>query len=132
MFKQELVLQVARFALVGGIVTATFMGLNKLLGPRLGKNGAFLAAYPPAVALHFCLNKWWTFGSQGGTTVQEASHYLELTLVAFAIQWIVFQLLTRFTRMRPWLASGAATAAQMVIAFVVMRAWIFAMAPPAR
>jgi len=126
MFKQELVLQVARFALVGGTVTATFMGLNKLLGPRLGKNGAFLAAYPPAVALHFCLNKWWTFGGQGGTSAQETSHYLELMVVAFVLQWGVFQLLTRFTRMRPWLASGAATAAQMVIAFLVMRTWIFA------
>jgi putative flippase GtrA len=126
MFKQELVLQVARFALVGGTVTATFMGLNKFLGPRLGKNRAFLAAYPPAVALHFCLNKWWTFGNRGSTTATEASHYLELTLVAFVIQWGAFQLLTRFTRMRPWLASGAATAAQMVISFVVLRVWIFA------
>jgi len=126
MFKQELVLQAARFALVGGTVTATFMGLNKLLGPRFGKNGAFLAAYPPAVALHFCLNKWWTFGGHGGTSAQETSHYLGLMVVAFVLQWGVFQLLTRFTRMRPWLASGAATAAQMVIAFLVMRTWIFA------
>ncbi len=126
MFKQELVFQVARFALVGGVVTATFMGLNKLFGPKLGKNGAFLAAYPPAVALHFCLNKWWTFGNQGGTTAPETSRYVVLMIVAFALQWGVFQLLTRFTKMRPWLASGAATAAQMVIAFVAMRAWIFA------
>jgi putative flippase GtrA len=125
MFKQELVFQVARFALVGGTVTAAFMGLNKLFGPKLGKNGAFFAAYPPAVALHFCLNKWWTFGSEGATTAQQGFHYLLLMLVAFVIQWGAFQLLTRFTRMRPWLASGAATAAQMVIAFLAMRAWIF-------
>lgn len=126
MFKQELLLQVARFALVGGTVTAAFMGLNKLFGPRLGKNGAFFAAYPPAVALHFCLNKWWTFGSDGTTTARQGFHYLLLMVSAFAIQWGAFQLLTRYTRMRPWLASGAATAAQMVIAFVAMRAWIFA------
>ena len=107
-------------------MTATFMALNKLLGPKLGKNGAFFAAYPPAVALHFCLNKWWTFGSGSTTTAQQGFHYGLLMVVAFVIQWSVFQLLTRFTRMRPWIASGAATAAQMIIAFLAMRAWIFA------
>jgi putative flippase GtrA len=124
--QQDLLFQVARFAFVGGIVTATFMGLNKLLGIKLGKNAAFLAAYPPAVALHYCLNKWWTFGSQTRATTQETSHYLVLMIVAFFIQWSVFRLILRFTKMRPWLASGAATAAQMVIAFVAMRLWIFA------
>lgn len=126
MFKQELLFQVARFVVVGGTVTLAFMGLNRWFGRRLGKNGAFFAAYPPAVALHFCLNKWWTFGSNGTTTPQQASHYLLLMLGAFVIQWTVFQLLTRYTQMRAWVASGAATGAQMIIAFLVMRVWIFA------
>ena len=126
MFSKELMVQVLRFALVGGLVTGVFMGLNALLGPRLGKNGAFLAAYPPAVALHFCLNKWWTFANVGAPGARQTSEYVLLTAVAFGLQWGVFQLLTKYTRMKPWVASGAATVAQMAIAFFAMRAWVFA------
>lgn len=123
---KELFWQIARFAVVGGTVTGVFMALNHLFHRYWGKNTAFLLAYPPAVALHYCLNKWWTFEDGAKPSVGETTQYLLLTLVAFVIQWSVFQLLVRNTRMRPWLASGAATVAQMAIAFVVMRLWVFA------
>jgi putative flippase GtrA len=126
MLKDELIQNLLRFIVVGGVVTLTFMALNKLFGPRLGKNRAFFAAYPPAVLLHFCLNKWWTFGSDGAATPRQITHYLILMVTALAIQWSVFHLLTRYSKMRPWIASGAATAAQMAIAFVAMQTWIFA------
>lgn len=126
MFKQDLVFQIVRFGVVGGLVTGVFMGLNRWLGPAYGKNKAFLMAYPPAVALHYCLNKWWTFEDRAGTTAQELGQYVLLTAVAFGIQWGGFQLLTRHTKMKPWLAAGAATVAQMALAFVAMRVWVFA------
>src|SRR3954466_381497 len=121
MFKQELILTLVRFGLVGSTVTLVFMGLNRWLGPKLGKNKAFLVAYPPTVALHFCLNKWWTFGAPRTDASRQISQYIVLTLVAFLIQLGIFQLLTRYTRLRPWLASGVATVAQMALAFFVMR-----------
>lgn len=121
-------LKVARFGVVGGAVTAFFMGLNWLLAPRLGADVAFLAAYPPTVLLHFCLNKWWTFRDQSEVGRRQVSEYLLMTVAAFIIQAGGFKLLTTFTPMPSWLASGVSTVAQVVLAFVVMHLRVFASA----
>ncbi len=125
MFKQEFILQVWRFALVGGVVTIFFMSLNWLLAPLLGEVGAYFVAYPWPVILHFCLNKWWTFRDQRAVEVFQVSKYLGMTLLAFVIQTAIFKLLLAFTEMPSWLASGLASAGQVVIAFLVLRAWVF-------
>jgi putative flippase GtrA len=131
MFKPELIRRLLRFGLVGGIVTLTFMGLNWWFGQRgLSENLAYLAAYPPAVALHFCLNKWWTFGNQAAVRPRQVSEYLAMMLAAFLIQTAVFKLLTHFTPLAPWLASGVATIAQMALSFLVMHRRVFAQATP--
>ncbi len=118
--------QLFRFGVVGGTVTLTFMGLNHLIGRWCGKNLAFLLAYPPAVLLHFALNKWWTFEEQSQATAHQTGQYLLMTAVAFAIQWSMFQALTRWLKVRAWLASGVATVAQMSLAYLAMRLWVFA------
>jgi putative flippase GtrA len=61
MVKPELFWKLARFGAVGVAVMGVFMALNWLLGHGLSEQVAFLCAYPPAVALHFFLNKRWTF-----------------------------------------------------------------------
>jgi putative flippase GtrA len=125
MFKPELVRRVFRFAIVGGVVMLVFMGLNWLLAPLLGADAAFFAAYAPAVALHFCLNKWWTFGSTRTDSGRQVGEYLLMVLATFLIQTAVFKLLMHFTPLPSWLAAGAANAAQMVITFLVMQRRIF-------
>ncbi|MBC7368468.1 MAG: GtrA family protein [Undibacterium sp.] len=130
MFKQELILRLLRFGFVGGGVTLVFMGLNWLFAPRLGADLAYLAAYPLAVALHFCLNKWWTFGDQGAVKKRQAAEYLGMMLVAFLIQTAVFKALILYTTVPPWLASGIATVAQMALSFLVMQRRVFAPARP--
>jgi len=132
MFKPELIRRVMRFSVTGGLVTLVFMGLNWFFAPRLGADGAYLAAYPFAVGLHFSLNKWWTFGNQGTPRSRQVSEYLLMTLVAFLIQTAVFKVLIHFTPLPSWLASGLATVAQMALAFVVMHRRIFAAPVPAR
>jgi putative flippase GtrA len=131
MFKQELILRLLRFGLAGGGVTLVFMGLNWAFAPRLGPDLAYLAAYPLAVALHFCLNKWWTFGDQGAVKTRQISEYLAMMLVAFLIQTAVFKALIHFTPMAPWIASGVATVAQMALSFLFMQRRVFAPARPA-
>lgn len=121
-------LRVLRFGLVGGTVTSFFMGLNWLLAPRLGTDQAFLVAYPPTVLLHFCLNKWWTFRDQSEVGRRQISEYLLMTVVAFLMQAGGFKLLTSFTPMPSWLASGVSTIAQMALAFVTMHLRVFAAA----
>jgi putative flippase GtrA len=128
MFKPELIRRLLRFGIVGIIVMGVFMGLNWLLAPSLGKDGAFLAAYVPAVSLHFCLNKWWTFGCERTDSTRQVGEYLVMVFVTFLIQAAVFKTLTSFTALPSWLAAGAANAAQMIVTFVVMQRRIFARA----
>ena len=67
--------------------------------------------YVPAVALHFCLNKWWTFGSKREDTGRQVGEYLLMVFVTFLIQAGVFKLLTAFTPLPSWLAAAAANLA---------------------
>jgi putative flippase GtrA len=125
MLQLEFMRRVLRFGLVGTTVTLFFMGLNWLLAPRLGTDVAFFAAYPPTVALHFSLNKWWTFRDRSAMRSKQVSEYLAMTVVAFLIQSAVFKLLMHFTPLASWLASGVATVAQMALAFLVMQFRVF-------
>lgn len=125
MLKSEMIRKLLRFGVVGGGVTATFMGLNWWFGRSLGATTAYLLAYPPAVALHFFLNKFWTFGDRGGVKPRQLSEYLVLLVVAFLLQTAAFLLLTRVATMVPWLASGLATVLQMGFSFIFMQRRIF-------
>jgi putative flippase GtrA len=129
MLKQELILRLLRFGVTGGLVTLVFMGLNWYFAPRLGADLAYLAAYPLAVILHFCLNKWWTFGCERVDSTRQFGEYLVMVLVTFLIQAAVFKTLTYFTTLPSWLAAGAANAAQMMVTFFVMQRRIFAPVP---
>jgi putative flippase GtrA len=126
MFKPELLHRLLRFGITGGGVTLVFMGLNWWFAPRLGADLAYLAAYPIAVVLHFCLNKWWTFGDRGAVRTRQLSDYLVMMVVAFLIQTAVFQALIHFTPLASWLASGVATVAQMALSFLWMQRRVFA------
>ena len=130
MLPRALLYRLLRFGIVGGGVTLVFMGLNWWFARWLSADLAYLAAYPLAVALHFCLNKWWTFGDQGAVRTRQVSEYLAMMLVAFLIQTAVFKILTHFTTLAPWMASGVATVAQMALAFLFMHRRVFPAASP--
>ncbi|HMD60249.1 MAG TPA: GtrA family protein [Opitutaceae bacterium] len=121
--------RVLRFGAVGVIVMLVFTGLNWLFGHWLGKDPSFLLAYPPSVALHFLLNKTWTFGSTRTDSTRQVSEYVVMVLVTFAVQAAVFKGLTAATSLPGWAAAGAANAVQMVITFVAMQYRIFRQAP---
>src|ERR1019366_1657496 len=103
-----------RYAIVGLTVMAFFMGLNAALGHWFRPQAAFLISYVPAVALHFSLNKWWTFGCQRTDAARQVAEYLGMVGVTFVVQWGVFTLAHGFWGVRPWLAAGLANATQMV------------------
>lgn len=119
-------LKVVRFGIVGAIVTLFFMGLNWWFAPRLGADLGYLAAYPLAVGLHYCLNKFWTFRAPGPVRSRQVSEYVLMMVVAFLLQTAVFKALTHFTAMKPWFASGIAAVAQMGFSFLMMSRRIFA------
>lgn len=117
--------QLVRFAVVGGTVMVFFMALNWVLAPHLGTQGGFLAAYPPAVALHFALNKWWTFGSTRRDAGRQVAEYLAMVAVTFVIQWAVFSAMQAVTTLPSWFNAGVANAVQMGVTFGVMQWRVF-------
>lgn len=126
MVKPELFWKLARFGAVGVAVMGVFMALNWLLGHGLSEQVAFLCAYPPAVALHFFLNKRWTFDDKRTASARQMGEYLVMVLVTFVIQWSVFTALRTWSTWPGWLAAGAANVAQMAVSFAMMQVRVFA------
>lgn len=129
MIRKEHVWQVFRFVVVGGTVMVFNVSLIWLLGHWLGRQASFLLAYPPTLAMHFSLNKWWTFGCRRTDTARQVTEYLIMVAVTFVIQWAVYTALCALTSLPGWMCAGAAIAAQMAVTFVMMRQRVFAGAP---
>jgi len=127
--KPELVRRLARFAVVGVAVMVFFMALNWLFGRWVGATPAFLLAYPPALALHYSLNKWWTFGCERTDTAKQVSEYLAMVAITFVVQYAFFWLANGVLGLPGWLAAGIANAAQMVLTFLIMQARVFRPVP---
>ncbi len=119
--------RVVRFACVGVVVALFFAGLNGLLGRALGLGAqlSFFIAYPPALALHFLLNKLWTFGERTSTTHHQVGEYLFSAVVTFLVQWPAFLLFQRGFGFPGWLAAGGANLAQMSVSFLLLRWKVF-------
>jgi putative flippase GtrA len=119
--------RIMRFAAVGGIVTVFFMALNALFGRVAGLRPevAFLVSYPPALALHFFLNKLWTFGDKSSTTHHQLGEYLFSVVVTFLIQWPAFTLLQKVLGLPGWVAAGGANLLQMSASYALLRWKVF-------
>ena len=120
-----------RFGVVGLIVAGVFMGLNWLFGHAVGKQVAFLLSYPPALAVHFFLNKAWTFEHRHAATRRQVGEYLAMVAITFLIQWAVFSALSLWTRLPSWLEAGLANVAQIAVTFGFMQVRIFGARRPA-
>src|SRR5580704_17584182 len=119
--------RIIRFAVVGGLVTLFFMALNALFGRvfGLGPQVSFLIAYPPALALHFLLNKLWTFGDRSTTTHHQMGEYLFSVVVTFLIQWPSFLLFQKVIGLPGWLSAGGANLLQMSASYALLRWRVF-------
>lgn len=131
-WKGESILRVARFAVVGLVVMGFFMALNWLFGRFLGEHAAFLAAYPPALGLHYFLSKRWTFRDTARTDRRKVGSYLFMVAVTFVIQWVVFNAVRRTVDWPGWIAAGVANLVQMAASFLLMRYQVFRAQPGAR
>jgi putative flippase GtrA len=127
LLRRLLAIQFVRFGAVGATVTVCFMALNAAFTRGLGwpAQVAFLAAYPPALGLHFLLNKLWTFGDRRATTVRHVREYLLAAGLTFMIQWPAFTLLQSVGHLPGWLAAGAANLIQMAASFLLLQRRVF-------
>ena len=119
--------RIARFAAVGGIVTVCFMALNAFFGRIVGLRPevAFFVSYPPALALHFLLNKLWTFGDRRTTTHPQVGEYIFSVVVTFLIQWPAFRVLQKGVGLPGWVAAGGANLLQMSASYALLRWKVF-------
>jgi putative flippase GtrA len=122
-------MQALRFVAVGGSVMVLFMFLNWLFDHWVGTDSAFLLAYGPALAAHFVLNKYWTFGCERRDTGRQLGEYLAMVAITFLVQLGVFKAVTAFSTVPGWLAAGIANAVQTAITYAFMRWWVFASDP---
>lgn len=125
MFKQEYIRRLLRFGTVGVLVMFFFMGLNGLLARVVSAQAAFFLAYPPALLVHFLLNKVWTFQDRRTTSGRHIAEYLYTVLVTFLIQWPVFTVCHAVFGFPGWLAAGAANLLQMCASFLLMQVRVF-------
>jgi putative flippase GtrA len=128
-FASPLLKRIARFAVVGLVVMFWFMGLNWTFARWVGPTTAFLLAYPPALALHYGLNKCWTFGCARTDTGRQISEYLGMVAVTFVVQYAFFLLAHSWLGLPGWLSAGVGNAGQMVLSFVIMQRRVFRAAP---
>lgn len=119
--------RILRFAAVGAVVTVFFMALNALFGRLvgLGPELAFIVSYPPALVLHFTLNKLWTFGDRRSTTHHQLGEYLFSVVVTFLIQWPSFLLFHKAMGLPGWIAAGGANLLQMSASYALLRWKVF-------
>ncbi len=117
---------------MGLTVAVFFAALNALfnrafgLGPQL----CFLLAYPPALALHFLLNKLWTFNDRTSTTHHQLGEYIFSVIVTFLVQWPAFLLLQKVLGLRGWVSAFGANLLQMSVSFAMLRWRVFHGRPP--
>ena len=123
-------LKFVRFALVGLVVMAVFMALNWIFSHRMSGQAAFFCAYPPALLLHFFLNKIWTFENRQKVDSAQLSAYFMMVLVTFVIQWCVFSAIRAWTHLENWIAAGVANVSQMIIGFLFMKLKVFVINRP--
>jgi putative flippase GtrA len=114
-----------RFAAVGLIVMAVFMALNAMFGFLMDQQAAFFCAYPPALLLHFSLNKYWAFSNREKISVKQLYTYLITVVITFFIQWLVFTLICRWFLWPAWFVAGLANLAQMLFSFIMMKFRVF-------
>ncbi len=132
MLKSESARKILRFGLVGLTVMVFFMALNWLFGHIAGPSLAFLAAYPPALGLHYFLSKRWTFNDTTRTDRRKVASYLFMVGVTFVIQWLAFAAVRRAFAWPPWCAAGVANLVQMSASFLLMQYHVFGARAAAR
>lgn len=92
----------------------------------MGDNPAFLAAYFPSIALHFFLNKVWTFSCERTDLHRQATQYALVVAINFLINWGLYNLALITLTDSPVLANIFALPPTMVIGYLLFSRHVFA------
>jgi putative flippase GtrA len=125
--KQDTIRTLIRFGLVGGIVALVHSGLIWYFFhvAGMGARSSYWAGYFPAVTLHFCLTKWWTFRCARRDLVRQIIRYAVVAAVTAVIQFGIYHAALLWITRTPNLAYVIAAVVQMGVSFVLMRQGVF-------
>src|SRR4051794_22996853 len=81
--KQDTIRTVIRFGLVGGTVALVHSGLIWYFFhvAGMGARSSYWVGYFPAITLHFCLTKWWTFRCERRDIARQVTRYAAVAAV---------------------------------------------------
>jgi putative flippase GtrA len=125
--KQDTIRTLVRFGCVGGLVAVVHSILIWYFFhvAGLGARPSFWAGYFPAVALHFCLTKWWTFRCARRDLARQVLRYLFVAALAAVVQFGVYHGALTWVTRDPNVAYVIAAILQMGLGFVLMRQKVF-------
>jgi putative flippase GtrA len=116
---------VIRFCVVGSLVAVIDFSCLWLFKQFLPRMAAVSASYFIAVATHFCLNKWWVFGSRQEAQVAEVARYLTMVFCCWLCTISVVWLSLRFITQNLFVARALAMPIATVVSFLGMRLFVF-------
>ena len=91
----------------------------------MGEDLAFCLSYPPAAALHFWLNRAWTFAGGATSMRRQVPEYLLMVVASFVLQAAVFKAVTALTSFPGWIAAGIANVSAIGLSFLAMQHRVF-------
>lgn len=120
--------QLAAFGMVGSIGFGIDASLLHLLQPRLGPYVAQLAAFPPAVAATWVLNRRFTFSYRRRISARELVGYILGNLIGWLVVngvYFAFISLWRWANENPIVALICGAAVGAVVNFIVLKYFAF-------
>ena len=105
-------------------------GLIRAFVPVLAPLAAVGLAYLLAVALHFCLNRWWVFAATDAPAVGQLKRYVLVVGACWVCTLAVVALFLATVTPNVFFAKMAAIPPATLLAFVLMRGFVFRAARP--
>jgi putative flippase GtrA len=126
--RRSMLLQLTRFVISGGIVTALGLGVYALVALVLRWNpqlGNFLA-YVVAVATGYVMHSRWSFGDHGGERDHRTKvRFVVVSLISLALNSFWVWLVTHPLHLGPAWPMVPMVFATPVVTFALNRQWVF-------
>jgi putative flippase GtrA len=114
-----------KFCVVGALVCAVDFAAIWLFKQFLPRLAAVSLAYFIAVAVHFCLNKWWVFDARREVHAAELGRYLVTVLACWLCTVGVVSFALHFITANIFAAKAMALPPTTVLGFLLMRFFVF-------
>jgi putative flippase GtrA len=117
--------QAIKFCFVGALVFGVDFAALWACKPFLPRLLAVSIAYFVAVILHFCLNKWWVFGTRRSLHGMEVARYVLTVLICWLCTITVVAATLKLATDNVFIAKAFAIPPTTALSFVLMRSFVF-------